>query len=177
MRTNGDHLTELLRVRVDDLQDDCLQRALRVAVEVGNHYSVGKLIVKGADNIMEALKLAKEQKQHQVRAMLLLVIAAAEGNRELVLKLFGDYTSKVSQVRVLYAFLEVKDYPLLPRQDLVGDPDFSEVQKAVISGKVSTVVPIEIARRNQQSAVREELLLRTDVNQVRLCVPVVDAVF
>ena len=49
----------------------------------------------------------------------------------------------------------------------MGDPDFSEVQKAVISGKVSTVVPIEIARRNQQSAVREELLLRTDVNQVR----------
>ena len=42
------------------------------------------------------------------------------------------------------------------------------MQKAVISGKVSTVVPIEIARRNQQSAVREELLLRTDVNQVSL---------
>ena len=105
MRTNGEHLTELLRVRVEDLQDDCLQRALRVAVEVGNHYSVGKLIVKGADNIMEALKLAKEQKQHHVRAMLLLVIAAAEGNRDLVLKLFGDYTNKVSPVRRVLGLL------------------------------------------------------------------------
>ena len=49
----------------------------------------------------------------------------------------------------------------------MGDPNFSEVQKAVVSGKVSTIVPIKIARRNQKSAVREELLLRTDVNQVR----------
>lgn len=30
---------------------------------------------------------------------------------------------------------------------------------------MSTVVPIEIARRSNNSAVREELLLRTDVNQ------------
>ena len=101
MRTHGEHLIELLRVRVEDLQDDCLQRALCIAVEVGNHHSAGKLIIKGADNIMEALKLAKEQKQHHVRALLLLVIAAAEGNRDLVLKLSGDDTNRVSPVRVL----------------------------------------------------------------------------
>ena len=39
------------------------------------------------------------------------------------------------------------------------------VQQAVISGNVSTAVPIEIARRSNNSAVREELLLRTNVNQ------------
>ncbi len=33
------------------------------------------------------------------------------------------------------------------------------------TGNVSTVVPIEIARRANNGAVREELLLRTDVNQ------------
>ena len=33
-----------------------------------------------------------------------------------------------------------------------------------MSGKVSTVVPIEIAHRNHHPAMREELLLRTDVN-------------
>ena len=48
---------------------------------------------------------------------------------------------------------------------LLDDDDFSDVQKAVIDGKVSTVVPIEIARRYDNIAVREELLLRTDVNQ------------
>ena len=42
---------------------------------------------------------------------------------------------------------------------------FSDVQEAVLSGKVSTVVPIEIARRNQHVQIREELLLKTDVNQ------------
>ena len=50
-------------------------------------------------------------------------------------------------------------------QPMANDDDFSEVQKAVISGRVSTVVPIEIARRHQNPIVREELLLRTDVNQ------------
>lgn len=50
-------------------------------------------------------------------------------------------------------------------QPMTCDDEFSEVQKAVISGRVSTVVPIEIARRSQNPIVREELLLRTDVNQ------------
>ena len=50
-------------------------------------------------------------------------------------------------------------------QPLTLDDDFPEVQKTVISGQVSTVVPIEIARRHNNPVVREELLLRTDVNQ------------
>ena len=59
-------------------------------------------------------------------------------------------------------FYNFCDYFLQP---MANDDDFSEVQKAVISGRVSTVVPIEIARRHQNPIVREELLLRTDVNQ------------
>ena len=35
----------------------------------------------------------------------------------------------------------------------------------MISGRVSTVVPIEIACRHNNPVVREELLLHTDVNQ------------
>ena len=35
----------------------------------------------------------------------------------------------------------------------------------MISGSVSTVVPIEIARRHQNNDIRKELLLHTDVNQ------------
>ena len=48
---------------------------------------------------------------------------------------------------------------------MANDDDFPEVQKVVMSGCVSTVVPIEIARRHQNLIVREELLLRTDINQ------------
>ena len=78
--------------------------------------------------------------------MLLLVKAAMEGNRNLVLKLFGESSPG----------LDMRDYQ---------DEGFQDVQKAVLSGKVSTVVPIEIARRNGHANVREELLLKTDVNQ------------
>ena len=46
-----------------------------------------------------------------------------------------------------------------------NDCDFSEVQKAIINRKVSTVVPIGIAQRKQHIAIRDELLLHTDVNQ------------
>ena len=97
VKTNGDNLTELLRVRVDDLEPLCLERALTAAVEVGNHFNVGKLVVKGATNIQEALSDSKRLKKHEARAMLLLVIAAQTNDRDLVLKLFGAPTQKNMQ--------------------------------------------------------------------------------
>ena len=48
---------------------------------------------------------------------------------------------------------------------MANDDNFSDVQKAIISGCVSTALPIVIARRHQSLIVCEELLLRTDVNQ------------
>ena len=48
---------------------------------------------------------------------------------------------------------------------MANDDDFSDVQKAVISGCVSTAVPIEIAQCRRSLIVCEELLLRTNVNQ------------
>ena len=41
---------------------------------------------------------------------------------------------------------------------------FKDVQRALLAGEISTVVPIEIARRNGHTEVRGELLLKTDVN-------------
>ncbi len=108
---------------------------------------MGKLIVKGADNIDDCLRLAKENHKPHARAMLLLVKASLEGNKNLVLKLFDEPAPGLQDAR---------EYQ---------DDGFPDVQKAGVSGKVSTVVPIEIARRNGHSTVREELLLKTDVNQ------------
>ena len=144
--TNGDNLTELLRFNADQLEPDCLKRALLAAVEKDNHFNVGKLIVKGADNIDDCLKRSKEDKKPHARAMLLLVKAAQGGNRNLVLKLFGEPAPG----------LDMREF---------SDDGFQDVQRAVVGGKVSTVVPIEIARRNGHATVREELLLKTDVNQ------------
>uniref|UniRef100_A0A1X7SPR9 Uncharacterized protein n=1 Tax=Amphimedon queenslandica TaxID=400682 RepID=A0A1X7SPR9_AMPQE len=146
-KTNGDNLTELLEVRIDDLEPHCLEDALTAAVEVGNQLNVGKLVLKGATNIQQALEDSKRLQKHEARAMLLLVIAAQTNDRDLVIKLFGARTQRNTS------------------HPMANDDDFSEVQKAVISGRVSTMVPIEIAQRHQSPIVREELLLRTNVNQ------------
>ena len=83
-------MTELLRVvTVDDLEDQCLDRALRAAVRNDNHFNVGKLMVKGATNAEECLEMAKNDKKHYARAMLLLIKAARENDKDLILKLFG----------------------------------------------------------------------------------------
>ena len=147
VETNGGNLTDLLRFNTEQLEPNCLNTALTAAVVNDNHYNVGKLIVKGADEVKKALKQSVEHKKPHARAMLLLVHAAMEGNRNLVLKLFGEPTSGPDNSR---------DYI---------DDTFPDVQRAIHSGTVSTVVPIEIARRFGHASVREELLLKTDVNE------------
>ena len=142
---DGPGLNDLLRGN-PDLEADCLPRALIAAVMKGSHLIIGKLVIKGARNIDEALELAKQMKQHAARAMLLLVKAAMTDDHNLVLKLFG----------------EVGGAP--PGVDC-SDEEFADVQKMVTSAKVSTVVPIEIANRYNHPSMRAELLLRTDVNQ------------
>ena len=147
VENNGDKLTELLKNGADNLEAGCLDRALKAAVKNDNHLNVGKLVVKGARELKECLQYAKDEKKPQARAMLLLIIAAQTGDKAIVQKLFGEPA------------------PGLTNKQDYEDDGFGDVQKAVLSGNISTVVPIEIARRNGQNQVREELLLKTDVNQ------------
>ena len=97
----------------------------------------------------ECMDIAIRERKPHSRAMLLLVKAGITGNKSIIQKLFGDAVSNPSS--------------LDPRE--FNDDQFAEVQQAVLSGKVSTVVPIEIAHRNGNNQVRKELLLKTDVNQ------------
>ena len=145
VETNGENLTELLRFNTDQLEPNCLNRALIAAVRNDDHFNTGKLIVKGADNIEECLRESCNDHKPHARAMLLLVKAAMQGNRDLVLKLFGEPAPGI----------DTREYQ---------DDGFRDVQIAVLSEKVSTIVPIEIARRNGHAHVREELLLKTNVD-------------
>ena len=151
MENDGDKLTELLENGADNLEPGCLDRALMAAVKNDNYINMGKLVVKGA-KVQACLRYAKYEKKPQTRAMLLLIIAAQTGEKAIVQKLFGEPA------------------PGLQNQAEYEDEGFRQVQEAVLSGNVSTVVPIEIARRNDQSQVLEELLLNTDVNQEEGCV-------
>ena len=70
-----------------------------------------------------------------------------EGNCDLIRVLFSEAVSGDDTCRVYV------------------DDIFSDVQNALQSGVVSTVVAIEIDCRHSQSSVHEELLLKTDVNE------------
>ena len=149
VKMEGNRLTELLQVSIEDLESDCLKRALLAAVDTGNHTNVGKLIVKGASNISEALKRSVEKKKHSVTAVLLLAVASIQGNRNQIKVLFGE---------------AVDSFPRVENQEITAE-DAQKIQEAVSSGKVSTVVSIEMAHRHQQNTVLEELLLHTDVSE------------
>lgn len=180
VKSNGNHLTELLQVSVDQLEPNCLNEALIAAVENDHHQNVGKLIVKGASNISVALKLSVKKTKFHASAMLMLTYAAMEGNCNLIRQLFGEIRIEdqpcqecsrssggtYELVRMLSDSLTAQNF-----QDyLLG------VCRALESSNMPTAIPIEIARRNisvnkfPQKArrcahVREELLMKTDVNK------------
>ena len=119
-----------------------------MAVEKNNAVNAGKIIIKGRESldINAALTRATEVQSHAVRAMLLLVKAA--------------YNDDVNLVSTLY---EASNHPHYDNP-LICDPDLRSIQSAIQEKQVTTAVPIEIARREKQVAVREELLLRTGTN-------------
>ena len=55
-KNNGDKLTELLYSNTDQLEPNCLDRAMMVATQNDNHFNIGKLVVKGAKNLEECLE-------------------------------------------------------------------------------------------------------------------------
>lgn len=145
MKTGDSNLNELLKTPQNQLESDCINRALLTAVRCGNSNNVGKLILRGAANIEEALEESKRLQQYNVTATLLIIKAAYENDTALIQKVYGESTST-------------------KYDDLVG-PDFEHVSKAAKTTAVRTFVPIEIARRNSANAAREALLLKTEIQQ------------
>ena len=146
-RTNGPNLNELLKTERNLLEDDYLNSALLAAVESGSPSVTYKLIFHGATNIDEALAKSRKLKQHKVTAALLIVKAAMVNDRILVMKLYGENVQGETKI------------PLTEEDNLV------ELQAAVASKSIRTVIPIVISQRNSASAVIEELLLQTDVDK------------
>ena len=147
MRIKGPNLNELLKTPLNLLEDNCINQALLAAVDSGSPNNAGKLILHGATNIDEALAKSRKEKQYAVTAALLIIKAAIENDKILVLKLYGKNVNADTKI------------PLTEEDDLV------ELQVAVATNNIRTVVPIEISRRHNAGAVREELLLRTDVDK------------
>ena len=147
VKIKGPNLNELLKTPLNLLEDNCINHALLAAVESGSPSNVGKLILRGATNIDEALAKSRKEKQHAVTATLLIIEAAIENDKILVLKLYGENVNEDTKI------------------PLTEEDDLAELQAAVATNNIKTVVPIEIARRHNAGAVREELLLKTDVDK------------
>ncbi|XP_065919794.1 leucine-rich repeat serine/threonine-protein kinase 2-like [Dysidea avara] len=148
VRNDGPRLNELLKTPLNQLEKSCIDRALMAAVESGKHSNIGKLILRGASNIDEALEESRGLRKHKVTATLLIIKAAIENDKILVLKLYDENVQGLDT-----------------KVPLTEEDDLAELQQFVRSHTIETVMPIEIARRNSASAVREELLLRRGVNE------------
>ena len=144
MRNKGPNLDRLLK---EPLQENFIDSAMLVAVGIDDHSSVSRLILFGATSTDYALAKSRKGKQYAVTAALLIIKAAMENDRILVLKLYGENVQGDTKI------------------PLTEEDNLEELHIAVVDGNIRTVVPIEISRRNNASAVREELLLRTDVDK------------
>ena len=115
VETNSVTLDNLLRVQRDSLEGDCLQRALMVAVEMGNAVAAGKLVSKGKDSVKidVAFERAKQIKAFAVQGLLLMVKSTYDDDHLLILKLFG---------------VDVPGY----KNELIEYPDFPSVQSACL---------------------------------------------
>jgi len=146
--TDGPNLDKLLNVPYEDLEDDCLDRALVAAVKYGTLSNIGKLVLHGSLHIDEALEESRKLRRHAVTATLLIIKAAIENDQNLVLKLYGEDSQELDT-----------------KIQLKENDDLTELQHIICGQTIKTVVPIEMSRRFSASAVREELLLRTNVNK------------
>ena len=136
-----------IRLLKTSIDNKCIDSAMLVAVNSGDPSNIGKLIFYGATNIDTALAESCQLKQYAVTATLLIIKAAIENDRILVLKLYGENVNGDTKI------------------PLTEEDDLAKLQAAVATTNIRTVVPIEISRRNNAGAVREELLLRTGVDQ------------
>ena len=123
---------------------NCINSALLVAIKRVDPSSVCKLILYGAINIDAALALSRELQQHAITVTLIIIKACMENDKTLVLKLYGE---KVQAVKTKVSQTE---------DELQVDMYINQLQ-------TNTKVFIEVSRMYNALAVREELLLRTQV--------------
>ena len=97
-------------------------------VESGNPANVGKLILCGATNVNVALVKSRNLQQHAVTAALLIIKAAMEDDRILVLKLYGENVQG-QQTKI----------------PLTAEDNLKEFQAALSSKNFKMVIPIELS--------------------------------
>ena len=128
-------LTQLFsEFNVDEMRPDALDRALVAAVRLNNMENISALLMKGA-GIEKALDAVDKDINHvELYVTLLLVKAAVSNDRDLAKILHG----------------QVKVFP-------------EWIHSCVLEGKLSYILPIQMAQQTRHPEVMAELLIRTGV--------------
>ena len=138
------------------LEESFLNQALVAATLNDNHECIGKLVKMGARNNDECVQLAKKTDLVKAKAMLSLVKAALTGEKALLGR--SDSHSSCSSLDVeLNAGTESTSLVLTDE----------EVAKVVLSGEVSTLVPLELAQQSGQHSMRREILMLTRIDKCK----------
>ena len=133
------------------LEESFLNQALVAATLNDNHECIGKLVKMGARNIDECVHLAKKADLVKAKAMLALVKAALTGEKPLLGR--SDSHSSLD--------LELNGSTLSTSLVLTDE----EVTKVVLSGEVSTLVPLELAQQSGQHSICREILILTRIDK------------
>lgn len=146
---NGDRVSELLSHAKDKVDPQFLSQALEVATRMDSDVNIGNIVSAGPLNVAECIKIAQREEKPHARAMLMLIRAAQTGN----LKTLNQ--------------LHVKAYN--PQRVTLSNDNVTDGHKhpliycALLDVNISPNVPIEIARQQGHSQVREELVMKTGV--------------
>jgi len=142
--SKGVDIKVLLNTPLSQLESDCLNRALIAAVNTNNPILVGELVLRGADNVKDALIYSKSERKIQSTAMLLLLVAVTTDDNFLLTQLFDNGPI---------------NHPLLANSPV------TKVRHIVASDTEFLNIPIEIARQKENVMVFHNLLLHSRVTK------------
>ena len=157
VRTTSMMATDNLRQVLEGYEQERIQlgvtflnQAMVAATLNDNHECIGKLIKMGAKNIDECIQLAKEKGVINATAMLILLKAALTGDKTLLYVFQTGNASLTPEFATLNITCKVN----------------SRIARAVKSGVVSTIHPLEVAQQSGQHSIVHGLLLLTRINKV-----------
>ena len=129
---------------LSQLESDCLNKALIAAVNTNNPTLIGELVLRGADNVKDALIHSKKERKVQSTTMLLILVAVTTDDNFLLTQMFDNGPV---------------NHPLLANSPV------NKVRHIVITESEFLNIPIEIARQRENTMVLHNLLLHSRVTE------------
>ena len=146
------NLDTLLKTDKKKLNDDCYDRALMAAVEKNRCANAEKMIIVGATNIDEAMKLAK---QADIKLMLLMAKAVLEDDYQLITEI-TEMAQKGKKTPSDTNHMSNPNYDILNSE---------EIKAHISRGKMKTRVPIKLSiKLKKPKVILNKLLSITNVN-------------